>query len=62
MTSIGGPYPAMLAAAETSEKEIQLSTLGDDDASAAIKLFLALVMLTDDAALRIVQSVRTAMA
>ncbi len=58
MTSLGGSYPAIFAAAETSQTKIQLSTLGEDDAAAAKKLFLALVMLTDDAVLRIVQSVQ----
>ncbi len=45
MTSFGGSYPAMLAAAETSQTVIQLSTLGEDH-TAARKILLALVILT----------------
>ena len=56
MSSMGGTMASLLGVAE-ADKEVQLATLGSEDTAAARRLFLALVMLTDDAALRIVQSV-----
>jgi hypothetical protein len=35
MTSLGGPYPAMLAACENTHTEIHLASLDEDDAEAA---------------------------
>ena len=57
MTSVGGNYASLLAACETTNREIKITDLDEDDAAQSRKLYLALVMLTSDAALRIVQSV-----
>ena len=57
MTSVGGNFTVLLTAAETSHVEIKMADLNEDDSHQSRKLYLALVMLTSESALRIVQSV-----
>ena len=56
---MGGAYPAMIAAAEAPlDTDVSFSAMTPEEGSTARKLFLALVMLTEESALRLVQTVQ----
>ena len=54
---MGGSYIKLIAAAE-GIGEVSLEQMNEQQQVAARRLYLALVMLTEDSALRLVQSVR----